>query len=297
MSSYDEEEEQEVCYNDQQEVNDDDSRSDKIVTLSDLNEEEEEEEDGLDETELFEINKNLQEINKKIKELIKQKENLIKQKDYIKLIIKKRKRKYRESLEPNWKSSTDFPWSRSVQEVAKSVFGFDTLRLGQWEIINSTLSNYDVLSVMKTGGGKSLCYQLPALLNYQTSTTTSTKKKKLKFSIVVSPLLALIRDQVKSMNNIVPGSALSLAGSMDRSQQSAVYQAMSNLQESNLKLLYATPEKIIKSKLLMTNLQKAYNNGSIDRIVIDEVHCASQWSVISFIITCITNFCVEITLF
>jgi hypothetical protein len=232
-----------------------------------------EEKEDIDNLEhLHQISSDLQHINNQIRKLTAQKRTLEQQQQQIEQKMLIRKRKLQESLEPDW-TAAHFPWSKSVQKLATQMFGFQSLRSGQLEIINAALSNYDVFAVMKTGGGKSLCYQLPAILNY----SVTPSERKLRFTVVICPLLALIRDQVQGMNGIIPGSAWSLAGKMERSSQTAVYHAMNHLMESNLKLLYVTPEKIIKSKLLMTHLQRAYNEGSIQRIVIDEAHCASQW--------------------
>ena len=77
------------------------------------------------------------------------------------------------------------------------------------------------------------------------------------------------------MRDICPEGVFSLIGNMDRTEQAAIYRRMSS--SSDLRLLYTTPEKIVKSKLLMTNLQKAYEQNRLNSIVIDEAHCASQW--------------------
>lgn len=118
---------------------------------------------------------------------------------------------------------------------------------------------------MKTGGGKSLCYQLPAL-------AVSSG-----FYLVISPLLALIRDQVAAINKIRPGSAASLASALNRSDQTTIYKTIEDCGSSGLRLLYVTPEKIIKSKMLMTSLQRCYERGTLRCLVLDEAHCASQW--------------------
>jgi ATP-dependent DNA helicase Q1 len=91
----------------------------------------------------------------------------------------------RESLEPDWASPTLFPWSERLAIAARDSFGFPSLRPEQLQAMNASMSGYDVFAVMKTGGGKSLCFQLPALLAER------------GFSLVVCPLLALIRDQVQ----------------------------------------------------------------------------------------------------
>ena len=100
--------------------------------------------------------------------------------------------------EPDFRSDTSFPWNAELSRVLLSVFKFSTLRMSQSEVINALMSKRNVFVVMKTGGGKSLCYQLPAMVSGG-------------LTIVVSPLLSLIRDQVKAMNAFAPGSAASLA--------------------------------------------------------------------------------------
>jgi hypothetical protein len=112
----------------------------------------------------------LQKIEKEIKDVTNRIYQLQEQKIFLKdernTIIAKRveeKRVIEESLEPDWTSSIGYPWSSHLQTVARENFKFGKLRSGQLEVMNAHLSCYDVFSVMKTGGGKSLCYQLPAL--------------------------------------------------------------------------------------------------------------------------------------
>eukprot|EP01041_Mallomonas_annulata_P007402 gene7402-15117_t len=167
-------------------------------------------------------------------------------------------------IEPNWRSSIDFPWSNQVTIIASNEFGFSSIRESQLEAINCSMSNKDVFIIMKTGGGKSLCYQLPALISEG-------------ITLIISPLLSLIRDQVTAMLKIRKDSTASLAGTLDMNIQRKVYSAMDNCDNSGLRLLFTTPEKIHKSKMLLTHLQKAYTAGKLSRIVIDEAHCASQW--------------------
>lgn len=214
------------------------------------------------EDELAEVELRLRDVNASIARLKREQASLQHRKDEILTSIREQEQNRQVSLEPDWRSGSGFPWSDILVKIARDTFGFNYLRAGQLEVMNASLSGYDVFSIMKTGGGKSLCYQLPALFAPE------------GFSLVVCPLLALIRDQVRLINEIQAGSALSLAGTMERAEQNTVYKAMDT---SRMRLLYVTPEKVIKSKLLMTHLQRAYDRGHLNSIVIDEAHCASQW--------------------
>lgn len=225
------------------------------------------------EREVSDIDEELSLLNFEIGRLCQRKKTLEERRKVLIKNDKERRRFLEEQLEPDWQSIS-FTWSKRLSEVASSLFNFATIRQAQLEIMNAGLSRYDVLAVMKTGGGKSLCYQLPALSVDE------------GFTLVVSPLLALIRDQIRSINAVAPDSAMSLAGSMERAEQNDVYRAMGcctgKYTAGQLRLLYVTPEKVIKSKLLMTHLQKAYDKGVLSRIVLDEAHCASQWYVLKW---------------
>lgn len=143
---------------------------------------------------------------------------------------------------------------------------YKDLRESQLQVINATLSRRNVFVLMKTGGGKTLCYQLPALLESKGIT------------LVIAPLVSLIRDQVRCMNEVRKNSATYLAGKMELPDQRKIYNEISStIPDNELRLVYVTPEKINQSKMLMTHLQKAYDAGRLNRIVIDEAHCASQW--------------------
>uniref|UniRef100_UPI00358E2651 ATP-dependent DNA helicase Q1-like isoform X2 n=1 Tax=Myxine glutinosa TaxID=7769 RepID=UPI00358E2651 len=168
-------------------------------------------------------------------------------------------------------SWTGFPWSVRLAEVLKDVFGLTSLRPLQRPATNATMAGRDVLLVLPTGGGKSLCYQLPAMLSKG-------------ITLVVSPLVSLMEDQMMSLEALnIPAAMLCAASSKEE-----VREAMAALappgkaprpvpSDSTLRLLYVTPERIARSKLFMARLQKAYEIGRLDRIAIDEVHCCSQW--------------------
>lgn len=143
-------------------------------------------------------------------------------------------------------------------KVLKVIFGLDKFRTNQKEVITSSLEGNDVFVLMPTGGGKSITYQLPALLDTG-------------ITIVVSPLLSLIQDQVKSLlhKNIM---ALAISSQLTTSEKNLIFEIMQR-KPLLCKIYYVTPELIVKSSIF----QKILKNVQISRIVIDEAHCVSQW--------------------
>ncbi len=140
-------------------------------------------------------------------------------------------------------------------EILKTVWGFHSFRPFQEEIINSVLQGKDTLALMPTGGGKSLCYQVPALANDG-------------LCLVISPLIALMKDQVENLRkkNI---TAFAIYSGMTRKE---VINILKVAGDSNCKFLYVSPER------LETNLFKEWLPGmNINLIAVDEAHCISQW--------------------
>ena len=142
----------------------------------------------------------------------------------------------------------------------KQRFGFDSFRPGQEEIVRDILRGRDVLAIMPTGGGKSLCFQLPALLQPGTC-------------IVISPLIALMQDQVRQLedNGI---EATFINSSLDRAE---VSRRLARLERGELDLLYVAPERLLQAEFLgdiMPRLQAAHG---ITALVVDEAHCVSEW--------------------
>eukprot|EP00095_Tigriopus_kingsejongensis_P001261 maker-scaffold374_size191929-snap-gene-0.37 protein:Tk01261 transcript:maker-scaffold374_size191929-snap-gene-0.37-mRNA-1 annotation:"1-like protein" len=161
----------------------------------------------------------------------------------------------------DWAAS-DFPWSQAMDGHLREAFGLDRYRPHQLECMNALLSGHDVMLIMPTGGGKSLAYQLPALVAPG-------------LTLVVSPLLALMEDQVMSLQRRgIPAEML--CGDTPRAEVTRIMNAMTD-PKSTMKLLYVTPEKLAKSKRFMTKLQTAYKKGLFSHLAIDEVHCCSQW--------------------
>ncbi|XP_061523623.1 ATP-dependent DNA helicase Q1 isoform X2 [Phycodurus eques] len=157
---------------------------------------------------------------------------------------------------------TDFAWSRDVSQHLKDSFHLSKFRPLQLRAINLTLSGKDLFLVMPTGRGKSLCYQLPAICSDG-------------FTLVVTPLISLMEDQLMYLKSInVP--AVMLNASSGKEHSKTVLAGMID-KKAPFKLLYVTPEKIAKSKMFMSRLEKANNANLLSRIAVDEVHCCSQW--------------------
>ncbi|CAA7061241.1 unnamed protein product [Microthlaspi erraticum] len=160
----------------------------------------------------------------------------------------------------NWSES--FEWDSRADDVRFNIFGISKYRANQREIINAIMTGRDVLVIMAAGGGKSLCYQLPAILRGGTT-------------LVVSPLLSLIQDQVMGLAALGI-SAYMLTSTSGKENEKFVYKALEK-GEDDLKILYVTPEKVSKSKRFMSKLEKCHNAGRLSLISVDEAHCCSQW--------------------
>lgn len=140
-------------------------------------------------------------------------------------------------------------------DLLQSVFGFDAFRPGQEEIVAAVTAGENTLAIMPTGGGKSLCFQLPALLRDGVT-------------VVISPLIALMRDQVRSLQAVGVEAGALTSGNTEE-ETDAVFAAIS---EGRLKLLYMAPERLASGGTL--NLLR---RAGTTLIAVDEAHCVSQW--------------------
>jgi len=167
-------------------------------------------------------------------------------------------------------ATDNFPWSKEMMSCLRNVFKIKSFRDHQKEIINCTMSGDDVFVIMRTGGGKSLTYQLPALLE--------GRGQQRKITVVISPLLSLIRDQEDQMNGFAPGSAFSFTSGMagGTSEHHRRWGLVRD-RDSGVVIIFVTPEKVHKSNKLKNELQKLHEQNRLGRIVIDECHCACQW--------------------
>ena len=147
----------------------------------------------------------------------------------------------------------------SAQHCLQQVFGYDSFRGDQEAIVNHVISGGDALVLMPTGGGKSLCYQLPALLRDGVA-------------IVISPLIALMQDQVDTLQQLGVAAAF-LNSSLDIETANAIND---QLMQGNIKILYVAPERLLTGNFLYL-LEQLDSRVGIALFAIDEAHCVSQW--------------------
>lgn len=144
---------------------------------------------------------------------------------------------------------------KTPQSILLDVFGYHAFRGQQEEVIQHTMNGQDCLVIMPTGGGKSLCFQIPALLSEG-------------LTLVISPLIALMDDQVQALQQ----NGLMAAALHSNLSNDAAHQLETDLLASKIKLLYISPER-----LMSENTQQLLGSLNISRVAIDEAHCVSIW--------------------
>ena len=159
--------------------------------------------------------------------------------------------------------STEVLISPLILSILSEVFGYESFRGPQRDIIEHVTSGQDALVLMPTGGGKSLCYQIPAI---------ARQNAGLGITIVVSPLIALMHDQVGALHEAgVSAAFLNSTLSMDEAQT-----IEQRLRRGEITLLYAAPERITTPRFLAL-LDSLYSQNALSLFAIDEAHCVSQW--------------------
>ncbi len=143
----------------------------------------------------------------------------------------------------------------AADALLRDIFGFDAFRPGQEEIVDAVVQGQNVLAIMPTGGGKSLCFQLPALVRDGVT-------------VVISPLIALMRDQVRALREAGVCAGALTSGNTD--EETA--EVWKSIEDGRLKLLYIAPERLA-SGAAMGMLRKI----GVGLIAVDEAHCVSQW--------------------
>src|SRR6201991_114859 len=143
----------------------------------------------------------------------------------------------------------------NASSLLHSVFGFNAYRPGQEEIVDAVLDGENVLAVMPTGSGKSLCYQLPAIA-------------RPGLTVVISPLIALMRDQVRALS--AAGVSAGSLNSSNEPEEKAPGIALRRRRE--LRLLYLAPERLARPDTV-----EMLAESDVTMMAIDEAHCVSQW--------------------
>ena len=144
---------------------------------------------------------------------------------------------------------------QTPQEALKVLFGYDAFRPGQESVIDSILSGKDVCAIMPTGAGKSVCYQIPAMLLPG-------------ITLVISPLISLMQDQVKALNEAGIAAAFINSSLSER----AFHETVRKTRNGNYKILYVAPERLVTEGFM--ELAKTIE---ISMVTVDEAHCISQW--------------------
>jgi DEAD/DEAH box helicase len=158
------------------------------------------------------------------------------------------------------------PYSVEALGVLKKVFGLSSFRQNQLEAITAAMDGKDVFVLMPTGGGKSICYQVPAVCN-------SGKAKGVTF--IISPLIALMTDQVASLKR----KGIDAVKMTSETNQQEYYEIRGRLLGGDSKpaMVYIAPERLQSNDTFNGWLQALYRGGNLARFVIDEAHCVSTW--------------------
>ncbi len=144
-------------------------------------------------------------------------------------------------------------------DILKHYWGFASFRALQEDIIQSVLSGHDTLALLPTGGGKSICFQVPAMA-------------KDGLCLVISPLIALMKDQVYQLKERGISAIALHAGQSKRE----IDHALDNAVNSDLKFLYCSPERL-KTEIFQARIKRVYETRGVSMIAVDEAHCISQW--------------------
>ncbi|KAL5550444.1 hypothetical protein UlMin_000620 [Ulmus minor] len=211
--------------------------------------------------ELPNVEVEIHDVEEQIKMLLERQERLYERQSEIKALLEASKESG-DHVKDNTSTTVEnrsgaFEWDSEADDVRFNVFGISTCCANQRQIVNAVMSGRDVMVIMAAGGGKTLCYQLPAVLRNGVA-------------VVISPLLSLIQDQVMGLAALgIPANMLTSTTSKE--EEKFIYKALEK-GEGDMKILYVTPEKISKSKRFICAIE-----CFILWVTRQEVHCCSQW--------------------
>ena len=172
------------------------------------------------------------------------------------------------ALSPPKPIQLQYQWSKELKWALRAKFHLTGFRPNQLEAINATLSGKDTFVLMPTGGGKSLCYQLPSVIS---------SGRTRGVTVVISPLLSLMQDQVEHLKQL-DIQALLVNGEVTGEHRRLVMEGLNDPKVENLiQVLYITPEMISKNVRMVEAFRDLHRRQKLARIVIDEAHCVSQW--------------------
>ena len=155
----------------------------------------------------------------------------------------------------NYTSMNKNQMINNAKFILKKYYGYENFRKGQLEIISRILSGQDIFCIMPTGAGKSICYQVPALLMEG-------------ITLVISPLISLMKDQVDNLNDL--GIKASYINSTQKLED--INNIISEVKNENVKIIYIAPERLNLKRFV-----DIFKNLNISQIAVDEAHCVSEW--------------------
>lgn len=219
---------------------------------------------------LAQVEDELKIVHMEVEYLLQRQSKLQRRKEQLELAARKQRKAIiaaQSELEDN--CNVDEATTPGILATLRTVFKLDALRPLQGQVIRAILRGEDVLCLMPAGGGKSLCYQLPAVMPESIGNNSLT--------LVISPLLALITDQVAALQRLGNVKVAALSSLISKEETTQVLRSLDPPGPESPWILYCTPERIVSTKRLMAKLEKVYKSGRLRLIAIDECHCASSW--------------------
>ena len=210
------------------------------------------------------VDRRLLEVRKQLAALRREEARLVARQQELELSDEARAEEQLRAANRVRKWDAPFEWDRRVDRVLRERFQLQAFRPGQRGVVNAALSGQDVLVLMATGSGKSLCFQLPGMADEPPGLT-----------LVISPLKSLMQDQCYELQQVGIAADF-ITADTESSETTRVLNEIAKPRAPDARqFLYVTPERVAKSKKLLAKLEIAYRARRIRRFVVDEVHCVS----------------------